>query len=67
MSEKRHLTYDAPVLPFDYEPDGDPIWPCVDCLPWHVEVVITPEEGVLIREWHAVDCQVFDEDESEVD
>ena len=57
----RRITYDAPVLAFDYPEDGEPIWPCTMCLPWHLEVVTTREEGTLIREWHAVDCPVWDD------
>jgi hypothetical protein len=32
------------------------------CLPWHAEVVRDPEtDEILIREWHAVECEVFQE------
>ncbi|PRY13594.1 hypothetical protein [Kineococcus rhizosphaerae] len=58
------LTYDAPVLAFDYPADGDPVWPCTECLPWHLEVVVEDGE-VLIREWHAAECPVFTDDEGE--
>lgn len=56
MGTDRNLNYSAPVLPFEYEPDGKPIWPCHECLPWHVEVVVNDVEGLLIREWHAIGC-----------
>lgn len=60
-SNDRNMT--APVLPFDYPIDSDPIWPCHECLPWHVEVV-TPDEGEpFVREWHAVGCSVLQLDE----
>lgn len=53
----RRVKYNDPVLAIDYLNDGDPIWPCTDCLPWHVEVVDSEDEdGIVIREWHAVDC-----------
>lgn len=56
----RRLKYNDPVLPFDYPIDGKPIWPCAECLPWHVEVIDSEDEdGVVIREWHAVDCPVL--------
>jgi hypothetical protein len=60
---KPDLTYAAPVAWIDLaadEDDGTPceIWPCNDCLPWHIEVI--QEDGnVYIREWHAVDCPLF--------
>ena len=56
---KRRLDYSAPVLPIEYDLDDDPIWPCPDCLPWHVEIVREPDNGAsgwVVREWHAVDC-----------
>lgn len=64
MPERRpRVNLHAPVLPFDYPADGEPIWPCHDCLPWHVEVVVE-EDQVLVREWHAVDCPVLVDDEA---
>ena len=60
MPARPRVNRDAPVLPFDYPADGEPIWPCLECLPWHVEVVV--EEGeIVVREWHAVDCPVLAE------
>lgn len=54
---KKRLNYSAPVLAMDFDNDGEPIWPCTDCLPWHVEVIESADEqGTIIREWHAVDC-----------
>jgi hypothetical protein len=61
--ERPRTTNDAPVLPFDYEPDDSPIWPCPDCYPWHVEVVTDPETGCpLVREWHAIGCPLWARD-----
>lgn len=56
----RHPT--TPVLPFDYRwTPGEVVWPCPDCLPWHVEVLLDRHEGtVLLREWHAAQCSVWD-------
>lgn len=60
---KPNVTYSAPIGSVDLEAfkqDGTPheIWPCNDCLPWHAEVVRVDGE-VLVREWHAVDCEQF--------
>lgn len=61
MADK-DITYRAPVLPIDLDPDGYVIWPCPDCLPWHAEVITDEHTGlVLIREWHAVGCRTFKE------
>lgn len=61
--QPRKLDYSAPVGSVDmpaFDEGGAPyeIWPCHDCLPWHIEIV---RQGidVLVREWHAVDCQLF--------
>lgn len=58
----RQLT--EPVLPFDYRwAPGESVWPCRDCLPWHVEVLLDRHQGsVLLREWHAPGCSVWDLD-----
>lgn len=58
---KPKLDYGAPVAWVDlaaFDSDGTPfaIWPCNDCLPWHVEVIEADSGAVLAREWHAVDC-----------
>lgn len=51
----------APVLAFEYPAEDEVVWPCNDCLPWHVEVVKDPEDGeILIREWHAIGCNVWE-------
>jgi hypothetical protein len=63
--DRKKITYNAPVWAFEYEPDDQPIWPCHDCLPWHLEVVTdSPEAPVLVREWHAEGCPVWDDEES---
>jgi hypothetical protein len=54
---RRRIHYTDPVVPIEYPVDEDPIHPCNDCLPWHVEVVVDhPSGGVWVREWHAVEC-----------
>ncbi|MDO4058029.1 hypothetical protein QKG53_14495 [Clavibacter michiganensis] len=63
MSADRNVNYSAPVMPFEYEPDGESIWPCNECLPWHVEIVNNDVEGLLVREWHAVGCSSLKDSE----
>jgi hypothetical protein len=65
QSRRPDTTYRAPVGSVDLaaeDDDGSPyeIWPCHDCLPWHVEV-IREGDHVFVREWHAVDCPSFQE------
>ena len=48
-------TYRAPILSVDLDPFGYEIWPCHECLPWHVEFV-TSDGGYVAREWHAAEC-----------
>jgi hypothetical protein len=60
-----NTTYTAPVGSIDlhaFREDGTAyeVWPCQECLPWHVEV-IQDEGEVMVREWHAVDCARFQE------
>ncbi|MDX3232905.1 hypothetical protein [Streptomyces sp. ME19-01-6] len=59
-----NVTYTAPVgsidLPaFDEEGVAYEIVACDECLPWYAEVVVT-DGGILVREWHAVDCPAFE-------
>ncbi|MFI0156247.1 hypothetical protein [Streptomyces lydicus] len=59
----KNVTYSAPVGSIDlraFNDDGDAyeIYACTDCLPWYAEVV-TIEGEILVREWHAIDCQQF--------
>lgn len=57
------VNFHAPVLPLDYPIADEPIWPCPDCLPWHVEVVVPDaDEEAYIREWHAVGCPIWDKE-----
>ena len=65
VRRKPNVTYSAPVGSVDLAaetPDGTPysIWPCPECLPWHVEV-IRDGQDVVVREWHAIECSVFQE------
>jgi hypothetical protein len=61
------ITCDAPIGPVDlraFNEASDPfeITACMHCLPWHAEVVRDPDtDEILIREWHAVECEVFQE------
>ena len=50
------LCVDLPA--FDSNGDPFPIKGCHECLPWSAEVVKDPThpDGVVVREWHAVDC-----------
>ncbi|WP_336794135.1 hypothetical protein [Gordonia malaquae] len=65
---RRNVTYTAPVgsidMPaFDDSGQAYTISPCLECLPWHIEVVLNDVDSgeVMVREWHAVDCPVFKE------
>lgn len=42
MGDRDDLTYVAPVLPLESDPEGEVYWPCPHCLPWHLEVVTDP-------------------------
>ncbi|WP_331764430.1 hypothetical protein [Streptomyces anulatus] len=60
---KPNVTYNAPIGSVDlvaFKEDGTSyeIWACLDCLPWHAELVRVEGE-LLVREWHAVDCPQF--------
>jgi predicted RNase H-like nuclease len=60
-----NITNVAPIGSVDlraFDELGDPyeILACLHCLPWHAEVVRDPEtDEVLVREWHAVECEAF--------
>lgn len=58
MSTTRSDTHaTAPVLCVDLAAEGEDIWPCLECLSWHVEILRDPDGGmVFAREWHAVGC-----------
>jgi hypothetical protein len=59
------ITFNAPIgsvdlRAFDEVGDTYEITACPDCLPWHAEVVRDPETNeTLVREWHAVECPLF--------
>jgi hypothetical protein len=64
--ERRNITYRAPIGCVDlaaFGEDGEPyeIHACNYCLPWHAEVHIDGAGNVFVREWHAVECEVFEE------
>ena len=47
-----------------FDDKGDPyeIHGCDYCLPWHAEVHVDDDSGeVFVREWHAVECEAFQE------
>lgn len=62
-----NIRFDAPIGSVDLCAVDDAgnayeILACPDCLPWRAEVVRDPRTNeVLIREWHAVDCELFQE------
>jgi hypothetical protein len=63
---RRNTTYSAPIGSVDlaaFDENGDPyeIRGCDYCLPWHAEVHIDDDGHVFVREWHAVECEAFDE------
>lgn len=63
---RRDTTYAAPIGCVDlaaFDEDGEPyeIHGCDYCLPWHAEVHIDDDGDVFIREWHAVECEAFEE------
>jgi hypothetical protein len=63
VSPKRpddRVNLNAPVLPVDYPLDGEPIWPCSECLPWHVEFVVPDDGEPYVREWHPVGCPILE-------
>ena len=63
---RRKVTYSAPIGSVDlaaFDDDGQPyeIHSCDYCLPWHAEVHIDDDGHVFVREWHAVECEAFEE------
>ena len=63
---RRNTTYAAPIGCVDlaaFDEDGEPyeIHGCDYCLPWHAEVRIDDGGHVFVREWHAVECEAFEE------
>lgn len=59
MPKRPKVDYAAPMLSVDLEAFGYEIWPCEECLPWHLEVVVDATDHVLVREWHAAECPVL--------
>jgi len=53
------------VRPFDWPWDTDEvIWPCRSCTVWRAELILDgPEEAIWVREWHALDCEIWAETE----
>lgn len=43
--------------------NGEPyeIHGCNYCLPWHAEVRVDDDGHIFVREWHAVECEAFEE------
>jgi hypothetical protein len=65
-SHRRRITYTAPIGSADlaaFDENGEPyeIHGCQYCLPWHAEVHIDDDGHVFVREWHAVECETFEE------
>jgi hypothetical protein len=63
---RRRTTYSAPIGSVDlaaFDEDGEPyeIHGCHYCLPWYAEVHIGDDGEVFVREWHAVECEAFEE------
>ncbi len=67
MRRRPNLTYSAPVMSVDLAADGYEIWPCRDCLPWHLEVLRDDSGDVFVREWHAAECPTLVELLADVD
>jgi hypothetical protein len=60
MPKKPNGTYSAPVACVDWPYDDDVIWPCPECLPWHLEIVKDPKTGdTTVREWHAAESPML--------
>ena len=60
MTLRGNLTYSAPVGSVDLAAEDYEIWPCTECLPWHLEIVrdlVTDE--TIAREWHAIECPML--------
>jgi hypothetical protein len=64
--KRRNLGYTAPIGSVDlaaFDENGEPyeITACSSCLPWHAEVHIDDNGSIYVREWHAVECEEFEE------
>jgi hypothetical protein len=65
-TRRRHVTYGAPIGSVDlaaFDDDGEPyeIHECGHCLPWHAEVHLDDDGRPFVREWHAIECEQFEE------
>jgi hypothetical protein len=63
---RRDTTFAAPIGCVDlaaFDDDGEryEIHGCDYCLPWYAEVRIDDDGNVFVREWHAVECEAFEE------
>ena len=64
--KQRNIGYTAPIGSVDmaaFDENGEPyeITGCHYCAPWHAEVHIDDDGEVFVREWHAVECEEFEE------
>jgi hypothetical protein len=62
---RRRIDYISPIGCVDravFDEEGEPheIRGFDHCLPWHAEVPVDENE-IFVSEWHAVDCEVFQE------
>jgi hypothetical protein len=59
----RRTESSADVRAFEWPwDDGEVVWPCPSCSPWHLQVVVRGSDaGVWIREWHAASCPIWSE------
>lgn len=60
---KKRVTLGSPVLAFDFPwQEGEEYKACHHCLPWSVEFFFDPQtDEPWVREWHAVDCALWDQ------
>jgi len=55
------------VEAFDEYVEPYKIHGCNYCLPWHAEVRVADDGHIFVREWHAVECEAFEELISSID
>lgn len=66
LPKRPDIGYTAPIGCIDlaaFDENGEPyeITGCHYCAPWHAEVHIDEDGDVFVREWHAVECEAFQE------
>jgi hypothetical protein len=66
VDRRPNVNFTAPIGSIDLDAadeDGEPyeIRACRWCLPWYAEVRRDDDGNVFVREWHAVDCEYFQE------